>query len=111
MTSDDENTRENPNQRYRVQPGDSLSSIAKKLNTSVNNIKRLNGLKSSRIYPKQALLVSIEAPVNIQHYKVRRGDNLSKIAKRFQTSVEKIKLKNNIKNLDQLHPGQILIIH
>lgn len=103
--------RKHPNQRYRVQPGDSLSSIAKKLNTSVNNIKRLNGLKSSRIYPKQVLLVSIEAPINRQHYKVRRGDNLSKIARRFQTSVEKIKLKNNIKNLDQLHPGQILIIH
>jgi LysM repeat protein len=42
---------------YIVKKGDSLAKIAKKFKTTVRKIKRLNGLRSSIIYPGQRLIV------------------------------------------------------
>ncbi len=42
---------------YTVKRGDSLYKIAKKFRTSIRTIKRLNGLRSSRIRPGQRLIV------------------------------------------------------
>ena len=40
---------------YEVKKGDSLWSISKTYKTSVGDLKRLNGLKSSKLYPGQVL--------------------------------------------------------
>ena len=45
------------NMEYVVKSGDSLYSIAKKYNTSVNNIKELNGLNSNLLVIGQKLLI------------------------------------------------------
>ncbi len=42
---------------YRVRQGDSLYSIARKFNTSVNQIKKANKLKSNLIHPGKQLLI------------------------------------------------------
>lgn len=42
---------------YRVARGDTLYGIASRYRTSMNEVKRLNGLRSSRIYPGQLLAV------------------------------------------------------
>ena len=42
---------------YYVKAGDSLWSIAKKFNTTVNEIKSLNNLKDDTIYPNQELII------------------------------------------------------
>jgi membrane-bound lytic murein transglycosylase D len=42
---------------YRVNPGDSLYSIARRHSTSVNRIKRANGLKSTLIRPGMRLII------------------------------------------------------
>jgi N-acetylmuramoyl-L-alanine amidase len=47
---------------YEVRPGDSLSAIATRFGTSVKQIKKLNKLKSSRIYPGQSL--NVGTPLN-----------------------------------------------
>jgi LysM repeat protein len=46
-----------PYQAYRVARGDTLWIIASKFDTSVKRIRKLNGLRSSRIYPGQKLMV------------------------------------------------------
>ena len=43
-------------------------------------------------------------------YKVKKGDNLSKIAKRFKTSVKSLQSLNDIKNPDKINEGQILTV-
>lgn len=43
-------------------------------------------------------------------YKVVKGDNLTKIAKKFGTTINKLKTLNNIKNANLIYVGQILII-
>lgn len=42
------------------------------------------------------------------YYIVKKGDNLSKIAKKFGTTVAKIAKDNNIKNVNLIYPGQKL---
>jgi len=46
-----------PYKAYRVSRGDTLWIIANKFDTSVKRIRKLNGLKTSRIYPGQKLMV------------------------------------------------------
>lgn len=43
-------------------------------------------------------------------YVVKKGDNLTMIAKKFGTTVDSLVKKNNIKNPNLIYPGQILII-
>lgn len=42
---------------YVVKPNDSLYSIANKFNTTVENIKKINNLKSNEIYPEDLLYI------------------------------------------------------
>ena len=95
------------NETYTVQKGDSLYSIAKKFNTTVSDIVRLNNLTSNSLSIGQVLKLPISN--NTSTYTVQKGDSLYSIAKKFNTSVEDIKKKNNlISNL--LNIGQKLKI-
>ena len=96
---------------YTVQKGDSLYSIAKKFNTSVTNLVNLNGLKSNNLSIGQVLKVpgSSNPSVTSQTYIVKSGDSLYSIAKKFNTSVDSIKKKNNLSS-NLLSIGQKLNI-
>ena len=106
--------------RYKVQPGDSLGLISGALEISMGYIQRLNGIKNpNRIYPGQLLLVappdgsgggSVRTSPGDKVYVVRRGDNLSRIARRFNISVEELQNQNSISNPDSIHPGMKLEI-
>ncbi|MDD5225970.1 MAG: L,D-transpeptidase family protein [Candidatus Omnitrophica bacterium] len=50
---------------YTVKPGDSLYVLARKNHTTVDFIKKLNGLKSDNIYPRMKLKIHT-APFSIQ---------------------------------------------
>ena len=93
---------------YIVKSGDSLYSIAKKYNTSVDELKSLNNLTSSMLSVGQKLNIPvIEEVSNV--YTVKSGDNLYSIARKFNTTVNEIKSKNNLSS-NTLSIGQKLII-
>lgn len=92
---------------YRVKRGDNLSSIARRFGMSLAQIKRLNGMRSNRIYAGTRLKVNSRLGGVIASYKVRRGDNLTAIARRFQASVGEIKNLNNLSD-STIYPGQVL---
>lgn len=48
--------------------------------------------------------------INVKTYTVVKGDNLTKIAKKFGTTVNKLKTINNIKNANLIKVGQVLRI-
>ena len=93
---------------YTVQKGDSLYSIANKYNTTVNEIKSLNNLTSNNLSIGQQLRIPTNASGNIT-YTVQKGDNLYSIARKYNTTVNEIKRKNNLTS-NNLSIGQQLII-
>jgi LysM repeat protein len=100
---------------YTVQKGDTLSKIALKYQTTVTDLKNLNGLKSDMIYINQTLKVTptaelpapVVTPVTADVYTVKSGDYLGKIAKQYGTTVAALKSLNNLSS-DLIHIGQKL---
>lgn len=91
---------------YIVNSGDTLYSIAKKFNISVNKLKEYNNLNSNLLSVGQKLLIPIGEDTT---YVVQAGDTLYKIARDFNTTVDEIKRLNNLTN-NVLSIGQILIV-
>ncbi|MCI7241035.1 MAG: LysM peptidoglycan-binding domain-containing protein [Bacilli bacterium] len=91
---------------YVVQKGDSLYSIARKLNTTVDELKRLNNLTSNTLSIGQVL--KIPSPTSeSETYTVKKGDSLYSIAQEFNTTVDILKKLNNLTS-NTLSIGQIL---
>ncbi|WP_220104396.1 LysM peptidoglycan-binding domain-containing protein [Neiella holothuriorum] len=98
--------------KYQVQSGDSLWLIARSFNVKHQDIARWNGLSSNVLRPGQKLTVYTNEPqkqTRTVRYKVRNGDSLSLIAKRFDVSVNSLKRWNDLKS-DFLKAGQSLKI-
>lgn len=94
-----------------VRSGENLSLIARKYKMSAGHLKRINNLKSSRLFVGAKLRIqpsTYRASATVK-YKVRRGDNLTVIAKRFNTTPQKIKAANRMTR-NRIFVGQILKI-
>ena len=95
---------------YTVVKGDSLYKIANRFNTTINDIIALNNLTSNNLSIGQVLKLPIKNTTNnYTNYTVKSGDSLYKIAIRFNTTVNDIKLFNNLSS-NNLSIGQILKI-
>lgn len=105
---------------YIVQKGDNLSSIAKKNNVSVEEIKEWNHLSGTSIQLGTSLQVAKnEAVANEQlasapkmenvEYIVKKGDNLGVIAKKFGSSLDDLKQWNNLQD-NTIALGSSLIV-
>ena len=107
---------------YVVQPGDSLYGIAKKYNTTVSEIIKLNNLKTTILQVNDKLIIpnysdikdndeKTEEEINNNNtiYTVQSGDSLYSISKKFGISIDSIKKENNLSS-NLLSIGQELII-
>lgn len=96
---------------YKVRRGDSLSRIAVRYGTSISHIKRLNNLRRNRIYIGQRLKVSgslrgrsvAHSSSKYSYHRVRRGENLSLIARRYGMSIR------HLKRINRMRSSKILI--
>ncbi|MFM9825259.1 LysM peptidoglycan-binding domain-containing protein [Flavobacterium sp.] len=105
---------------YIVQKGDNLSSIAKKHNVTLAEIKEWNHLTTNSVQLGASLQIAINetitkeesvatAKVDNVEYIVKKGDNLGNIAKKFGSTVEDLKTWNNLKNIN-IALGSTLIV-
>lgn len=112
---------ENYNQdiTYTVQKGNTLSGIAQKYGTTVRELVILNNIKNPNlIYPGEEFKVPINGNPNnetlysTKHiiYTVRRGDTLSELSLRFNTTVQEIAEMNRIRNVNLIYVGERLRI-
>ena len=93
---------------YTVQKGDSLYSIARKYSTTIDKIKDLNNLTTNLLSIGQVLLIPTDTNLETT-YTVQKGDSLYSIAKKYNTTVDRLKQLNNLKS-NLLSIGQILIV-
>ena len=97
---------------YIVKKGDTLWSIARDNNISVEKLKQINNLTSNSLSIGDILKLTdetIETPTTNDTYIVKSGDTLYSIARKFGISVNELKDKNNLSS-NTLSIGQILNI-
>ena len=97
------------NKYYIVKKGDSLYSIARRNNMTVDELKSLNNLTSNILSIGQKLIISSGSNVPNNVYVVKKGDTLWSIANNFNVSVNDLKNANNKSN-NSLSIGEQLII-
>ena len=108
---------------HRVKSGESLWSISRRYGMTVSQLARMNHLSSkSVLQPGQRLQVAgsggsvaeTEAKVAAMgkvNYRVKRGDTLTGIARRFEVTVRQLQAWNNMGASTALRAGQFLTIH
>jgi membrane-bound lytic murein transglycosylase D len=109
---------------YLVRSGDSLWSIARRHNVTVQELAQWNGMAPGDTLSAGRKLViwtqgavAAAPPVSDRpemirrvNYAVRRGDSLHRIASRFNVSVNQIASWNNLNTSRHLRPGQQLTL-
>jgi len=100
---------------YIVQRGNTLSQIANAYGVTVSHLVEMNNIKNPNlIYPGEKLRITESSNTNLNpviqnnFYKVRRGDTLSSIAKRYGVSVQYLVNLNGIRNPNLIYAGQLL---
>lgn len=81
---------------YTVQKGDSLWVIANKYGITTEELKSYNNLTSNLLSIGQVLKIPKGKTSTENIYTVKKGDSLWTIANRYNTTVEKIKVLNNL---------------
>jgi len=106
-------TKQKPDVSYKVRKGDSLSRIAQRFKVSARELVAINGLRSRhkiRIGQLLKLPSSAKGQTSFSQgnvfYKVRRGDTLIAIAKRFGVSSSDLALRNRLKSKNHVYAGQ-----
>ena len=105
---------------YRVEPGDTVSSVSQRFGLSTASVLALNGLSwRSTIFPGQVLTLTT-APVKTTapppartsagQYTIVKGDTVSAIAARFGVSTNSILTTNGLNPASIIYPGQSLAI-
>ncbi|HFI0147363.1 TPA: LysM peptidoglycan-binding domain-containing protein [Streptococcus suis] len=100
---------------YTIKSGDTLGAIAKKFNTTVAELQKLNNISNpDKIYVGQVLKITGSSGTSTTNsattYTVKSGDTLSGIAAKFGTTVSALQSLNGISNPDKIQVGQVLKI-
>ena len=96
---------------YKVQKGETLSSISKKYNITEEELKASNNLKSNTLRSGQNLQIAqvatpasavpsnkAELEAKSVSYKVKKGETLSSISKKYHITEDELKAMNNLKS-------------
>lgn len=98
-------------ERYTVRPNDSLYTIAKRFNTSIEALQSLNSLGDSRLlFVGDELLVPRLDLSKVAAYEIKPGDSLFEIALRADTTVEDLLRLNGISNRNHIVSGQTILL-
>jgi membrane-bound lytic murein transglycosylase D len=102
--------------KYVVKKGDSLWKIANRFNTTTQEIKSLNRLRSNHLSIGQLLLVSRHAAeiagtgAGTGSYKVMKGDTPHSIAQKHRMELADLLQMNRLTPRSTIFPGQTLLV-
>ncbi|EAR08413.1 LysM peptidoglycan-binding domain-containing protein [Reinekea blandensis] len=120
--------------RYAIEPGDSLLSIARRFEVTVDVVKDVNNIRGNLIRAGDTLLIPVASrsdnayalsadnrlrvkqnalagsDKNRVDYTVQSGDTFWDLSRKFNVSVQSLAKWNNMAPKDVLRPGQTLVI-
>lgn len=95
---------------YTVVPGDTLYSVTRAYNSTINNTSKFNYIPNpDRIYACQKIIIPLSPPEAII-YTVRPGNTLYSIARAYGTYVENLIKYNYLSYPYTIYPGQQLVV-
>lgn len=103
---------------YEVQKGDNLFSIAKKFNVSIEDLKKWNNLedlnvqlgsKLALVNKEESVAETPKTETKIVEHKVKKGEYLGTIAKKYNVTVAEIKEWNSLED-NNVKLGETLIV-
>lgn len=104
--------------QHVVKPGESLWTIARRYNVSINELTRWNRIdRNTTLRPGQKLTLAAKAEAAPDStarqvsYLIRQGDSLHRIAQQFNLQVQDIMLWNQLDGNSVLQPGQGLVLY
>lgn len=113
--------------KHTVKSGDTFWDLSRKFKVSVGQLASWNGMSpKDSLMPGQRLVIWAKnrnivntryaAPPSSAtrqqlHYKVRKGDSLARIAKKFSVTVAKLRRWNSLPKGKYLQPGQRLTLY
>jgi len=105
-----------PSSYYSVRQGDTLSAIAFRHGTTVNDIMQVNNLYTASIFPGQQIIIPTGGPARgfeqpaATYHTVQNGDTLASLALRYGTTLPALLQANNLSQSQFIFPGQELVI-
>lgn len=96
-------------QVYQVSSNETISSIAKKLNISLDELNRINGIRDD-IVLKEGSYIIIPKNNNYKTYQVKQGDNLYQIARSNNVDYDTLVRLNGLKADEYIYPNQEILI-
>ena len=96
---------------YTVRRGNTLQAIANVFSVRYRDIMAWNKLRGSRLQVGQKLVIHPPRAVRLERYRVRRGDSVTRIARRFGVPVRDVLTVNGLGARTVIRPGQQLLVY
>jgi membrane-bound lytic murein transglycosylase D len=114
-----------PPEFHVVKKGQTLASISRKYGISRSTLKSLNGLKSYKVRAgarlrlrendevaannthQNEVIEQLNSSDPVHHYRVKKGESLKTIAKKFRVTIKTLKNLNKLKH-NKIYAGQII---
>ena len=98
-------------EKYTIQNGESLTSIAKKFDTNVNMLLDINNISyEDMLRAGSEIIVPKSKEKYFEYYTIEKGDNLYRIALKYNINPELLSNLNGLMMDDYIYPGQELLI-
>jgi N-acetylmuramoyl-L-alanine amidase len=96
---------------YNVQNGDNIDMIAKKVLSTSEDIRKINGFDFDYdVEIGEQLVVPAVREQLFDIYTVMKGDTLYDISRRYNVSVDNLALLNGLEKNDYIYPGQEMLV-
>lgn len=96
---------------YTVKKGDTLNSLAKKFNTTLDELKKINSYEPvDPLNENQKIIVPNNSKNLFEIYKIEKGDTMYDIAKRTNSNLLYLLNLNGIKEGEYIYPGEEILI-
>lgn len=96
---------------YTVQNGDTIDNIANKYNVTPYILYQLNGFNPDySLIPGNNIIVPKASSAYFDYYTIKKGDNLYKIASKYNVDYNILALINGLDLEDYIYPNQVIAV-